>query len=643
MEEVGVGMTITDHPLHRSQRGGLPHWALALGHNEKALFRVRSNDPERRHTAEPEFFHALPCQPVFLTTASEGPVPVPNQAADKGTQGWSIARLPVVLKMSLEDGADVETLLRNGLVHPAAKFLFEIFELAPHALLVELPKHDEFPLARPVAAMGKAEKRKGFRFPLPTSTPVVHCNTPKLNKPCLLRVYVQVEVCLRPGGQRIQKLLGIRLVLEPPDDVIGITHDDHAPVCMLLSPFASPQVEGVVKVDVSQKRANTCPLRGTFFYGYSPAFLQYACIEPFLDVAHYPLVGNPVPEKLHEPFVVNGIVESTIAYVEHPVHVPGSDSYRQGVLGHMGTSAWPESIGEPKKVGLIDYLQHLDGRSLHYLVFQPPHSQGAGPSFGFWDVRAHDRLCSVRPALEPIGEVSEVILKVLAIGLPPHSVYPRRSLSLEPVVGFSQTFHVVDVMPERRELTPFISNRFLSYPFECVLQILPVLRPGSGALARVPLGQLPSLDLLSWWSSGLPPIAQRLARYHGAVRLPICIHHWRAPFGFPMRTTLTLTCLARARTSRFPYEVRERMHRAFDRTWLAGNLRYRFPRCGLPRPPNGSGSESGSFHSRLNTGFASSPVNALPTSLPMPVHDVGPLWVATPSTSRTFIFKTSPV
>lgn len=33
-------MTNTDHPLHRSQRAVLPHWALASGHNEETLLGI---------------------------------------------------------------------------------------------------------------------------------------------------------------------------------------------------------------------------------------------------------------------------------------------------------------------------------------------------------------------------------------------------------------------------------------------------------------------------------------------------------------------------------------------------------------------------------------------------------------------------
>jgi hypothetical protein len=44
-------------------------------------------------------------------------------------------------------------------------------------------------------------------------------------------------------------------------------------------------------------------------------------------VPHDALVRDPVLDKLHQPFVVDGIKETTYVCVEHPVHLPPHDPY----------------------------------------------------------------------------------------------------------------------------------------------------------------------------------------------------------------------------------------------------------------------------------------------------------------------------
>jgi hypothetical protein len=66
--------------------------------------------------------------------------------------------------------------------------------------------------------------------------------------------------------------------------------------------------------------------------------------------------------------------------------------------------------------------------------------------------------------LQPVGEVREVLLESLAVGLPRHPVDPRCSLSIQGQVRLFEAADVTDVVPERSEPLPPISARSLSYP-----------------------------------------------------------------------------------------------------------------------------------------------------------------------------------
>ena len=41
---VGVGIMVAHNPLHRSQRAGLPHWALTLGTDVQAKIGICMHD-----------------------------------------------------------------------------------------------------------------------------------------------------------------------------------------------------------------------------------------------------------------------------------------------------------------------------------------------------------------------------------------------------------------------------------------------------------------------------------------------------------------------------------------------------------------------------------------------------------------------
>src|SRR5690349_20859829 len=58
----------------------------------------------------------------------------------------------------------------------------------------------------------------------------------------------------QPLAHLIPKALGVALVLEADDEVIGVAHDNHVAGGRVLSPARDPEVEGVVQVDVGEQR-----------------------------------------------------------------------------------------------------------------------------------------------------------------------------------------------------------------------------------------------------------------------------------------------------------------------------------------------------------------------------------------------------
>src|SRR5437899_105166 len=90
--QVGVGMTIADHPLHGSGRAALPHPALALGGDGKAHARVGMTDTWRRQPAVDVGAHATPRQVIALTPATQDAPPELGHCRSKRVQRRAVHR-----------------------------------------------------------------------------------------------------------------------------------------------------------------------------------------------------------------------------------------------------------------------------------------------------------------------------------------------------------------------------------------------------------------------------------------------------------------------------------------------------------------------------------------------------------------------
>jgi hypothetical protein len=107
-----------------------------------------------------------------------------------------------------------------------SQFLGDRPQLGSLAVAPRLPF--ELEGAAPVAAgdMGKAQEVEGARLAQSARLPAFRRIAAELEQARLVRVQAQT-VLLQTLPQRRQKTLGLGLVLEADDHVIGITDDDH--------------------------------------------------------------------------------------------------------------------------------------------------------------------------------------------------------------------------------------------------------------------------------------------------------------------------------------------------------------------------------------------------------------------------------
>ena len=113
---VGVGMTITNHPLHRSGRALLTHPAPALGDDAKSSQRIRVMDSRRRQPAVNQTAHSFPLQPRFLAAPPQRAIPVTGHVKAKRGQRLLVRGNPVVAVVSLNHRPEPFTYFRHRLM-----------------------------------------------------------------------------------------------------------------------------------------------------------------------------------------------------------------------------------------------------------------------------------------------------------------------------------------------------------------------------------------------------------------------------------------------------------------------------------------------------------------------------------------------
>ncbi len=151
-----------------------------------------------------------------------------------------------------------------------------------------------------------------------------------------------------------------------------------------------------------------------------------------------------------------------------------------------------KAVAKSEKVLLVDRVDHLAHCSLHDLVFNRRDSQCPLASIRFLDEHSPAWLRPVPSSVNPPMQLSDVLLQLLPVFTPRHSIDTScRSLPELPVcVRQPLDAHVVE---QRREPHLPVPSRYLTHPIERICHVLPALRPAHVALHRVPLGCRPSL------------------------------------------------------------------------------------------------------------------------------------------------------
>src|SRR5579864_2254259 len=635
---VRVGIMVTHNPLYGSGQAGLPHPALTSGDNAQAAQGIRMTSAGGRQPAVDQAPHPVPKHSGFLAAPQERAMPEPTYWEPKPIQRRTVGRHSVITNVSTHDRPQPLAHFGDGVMHASFEFGLHLAQLRLQPFANRLPQDREASVAPLLPTdVGEAEEVERLRFPFSALLPVFGRERAELQQARFLGMQFQAELP-HSLDQFCPEPYGIRFRLEARHNIVSKPHDDHVTAGLFLTPRLGPQVEHIMEIDVSQQRRGTAALGRPFFHLCSSPILQHAGVQPFLDEPHDASVRNPMLDELHQSFVGKTIEKAANVHIERPVHLLRQQSGIERIQRVMLASPRAESARETQKVGFVDSVQYLDGRALDDLVFQHRNSERSLPPVALVDVRPTHRLGPIRPSLQPMGEILEIILESLAVVPPRLTIHTGRGFLLQTEVGLAQRFQVVDVVEKRCEPCFLILTGCLTYPLQRTGRVFPARCPGRVLLLQVPFGQTSSLHPLRCrW----PSFVRRLRRYYRSVRLPVFVHHRRASLGFPMRPQ-TSSVWGERGISRFPCEVLAYVHGVCDRAGSRGTWRYRRLGSGLRLLFTASASRS-EFLTRLNTRPIRSPVNASSSHSRAAPRDSGPLWFASPSTYETFIHNTSPV
>ena len=128
----------------------------------------------------------------------------------------------------------------------------DLLQLGSHLLGNRLALDGERPFPRLATNVGKAEEIERFRFALTAPGSAISRKAAELDQARFLRVEFQSEF-EKAVPEFSETAFRIDLFLEPDDEIIRVTDDDHVARCPALSPVRNPEVENVVQEHIRQE------------------------------------------------------------------------------------------------------------------------------------------------------------------------------------------------------------------------------------------------------------------------------------------------------------------------------------------------------------------------------------------------------
>src|SRR5271169_3203152 len=95
----------------------------------------------------------------------------------------------------------------------------------------------------------------------------------------------------------------IRTILETQHEVVDIPHHAGLAPKPGLDHALEPQIEHIVKVQVTQQNADRSSLRGPLFIRMNLSILQNTCLQPAPDQTNQALISHPVLHEAEHPFM----------------------------------------------------------------------------------------------------------------------------------------------------------------------------------------------------------------------------------------------------------------------------------------------------------------------------------------------------
>src|ERR1700686_4291154 len=101
----------------------------------------------------------------------------------------------------------------------------------------------------------------------------------------------------------------------------------------------------------------------------------------------------------------HGIEEAPDIRIKHPVHLLPEDADMERVQRIVLAASWPESVGEPKEVFLVDCFENRRNRLLDDLVLQAQNAQRSFRAISLRNVGTSGRTRSVTAPVHLVVQV----------------------------------------------------------------------------------------------------------------------------------------------------------------------------------------------------------------------------------------------